>query len=661
MSKSDTQKINEALRREQAAARSHRAALDVVGEQTPSQKQPRETVYELELISGSEEEKKHYRKIDGPVNPLRVHERKGWTVTITPERQFAELASYTAEQKELWEATLKGPGFYDVLGPQAYTFLVNKIARIVNSDDDPKTVLVIGDAERCEEFFYWMTNAGVIDGVEYHQPKFFRFSDRLTADSSDYVPLTVRSEMDTDHFRDFIATSVDKCYYPIAAVVLFEDMEKGPLTYLDKILKVKVWDKTFSTTVNLDEEEKRKETKTTYKKESQPQYITPQVFSVVTCDESEVNKLGSDPEAILTGKSVTLEDGDVQEKEHLSYLWQDYLPLKKLIHLCGGSGEGKSPLSVDLAARISAGLPWPDNTPNTMGPRTVILMSSEDDYADTIRPRLELAGANLKKIKRVKQTVTRKDATQTEVSFALKTDLERLIGEALKIPDLALVIIDPITNYLAGVNMNREDEVREILMQVVDNLVTPLRVSVMTIGHLNKRERGTDPKDRVMGARAFYGVARFVYFCGDDEDAPAEDKHSHVMTQDRGVGAQAIKYRTEAVDQTWAGQTSKVVRIVWGKKCNADAQSTVDQLSKGDKRLSAESAAFIREVLKSGKKPAQEVQDQHKKALGRDCTDWTRARRLANVGTIKEGSSWFWYIKSEETAPIEFDSDKDKG
>lgn len=228
------------------------------------------------------------------------------------------------------------------------------------------------------------------------------------------------------------------------------------------------------------------------------------------------------------------------------------------------------------------------------------------------------------------------------------------------LPDLALVIIDPITNYLAGVNMNREDEVREILMQVVDNLVTPLRVSVMTIGHLNKRERGTDPKDRVMGARAFYGVARFVYFCGDDEDAPAEDKHSHVMTQDRGVGAQAIRYRTEAVDQTWAGQTSKVVRIVWGNKCNVDTQSTVDQLSKGDKRLSAESAAFIREVLKSGKKPAQEVQDQHKKALGRDCSDWTRARRLANVGTIKEGSAWFWYIKTETTAPIEFDSGKDK-
>ncbi len=368
-------------------------------------------------------------------------------------------------------------------------------------------------------------------------------------------------------------------------------------------------------------------------------------------------------------RELEFESGAKEKKTHLRYLWQDYLPLKKLIHFAGASGAGKSPVSLDLAARISAGLPWPDGTPNTMGPRSVILMCSEDDWGDTVRPRLELVYRSHghteeqieetldTKIHRPKLSVTIGDTT-TEVGVALKEDLTRLVKKAETLEDLALVIIDPITNYLQGVKMNSEEEVRQILMPLVEQFITPLKVTVITIGHLNRREKGTEAKARVMGAAAFYGVARFVYMFGPDKEL--EDKFSHIMVQDRGIGAQSIKYKTEVVDQTWDGETSKVVRVVWGEKCDATGQDAVDPIHSEEKTQITKDAEFLKEFLRDGAKPAPMVQQTHEQMTGRKVANWDRVRERAKVGSRKmkgqgKNSPWEWYLKAPHQA--EFDHD----
>src|ERR687893_1945254 len=84
------------------------------------------------------------------------------------------------------------------------------------------------------------------------------------------------------------------------------------------------------------------------------------------------------------------------EPEQVEWLWPGRLPLGKLAVLDGDPGLGKSALTLDLAARVSAGLELPDG--GRSGPAGVVLLSAEDGLEDTIRPRLDAAGADTERI-----------------------------------------------------------------------------------------------------------------------------------------------------------------------------------------------------------------------------------------------------------------------
>ncbi len=80
----------------------------------------------------------------------------------------------------------------------------------------------------------------------------------------------------------------------------------------------------------------------------------------------------------------------------VDWLWPGRIPAGRMTLLVGRPGEGKSFVTCDWAARISRGSPWPDGALCKMG--SVILMSAEDDPGDTIRPRLDAAGADCSRI-----------------------------------------------------------------------------------------------------------------------------------------------------------------------------------------------------------------------------------------------------------------------
>ena len=82
------------------------------------------------------------------------------------------------------------------------------------------------------------------------------------------------------------------------------------------------------------------------------------------------------------------------ETEEVQWLWRGRIAARKLTVIDGDPGTGKSTLTIDIAARVSAGAPFPDGEVCGLG--KAILVTAEDGPADTIKPRLEAAGADLK-------------------------------------------------------------------------------------------------------------------------------------------------------------------------------------------------------------------------------------------------------------------------
>src|SRR5262249_36715969 len=123
----------------------------------------------------------------------------------------------------------------------------------------------------------------------------------------------------------------------------------------------------------------------------------------------------------------------------LRWLVPGYLPLGKLVLLAGDGGHGKSTVTLHIAARLSLGF-LPFGLPGSpRGPCSTLLVSCEDDYEDTILPRLMSAGADLSRVFRVDGIRTR-DGKLAPFSLA---HYEAMAEELARRPDVRLVVVDP--------------------------------------------------------------------------------------------------------------------------------------------------------------------------------------------------------------------------
>jgi hypothetical protein len=348
---------------------------------------------------------------------------------------------------------------------------------------------------------------------------------------------------------------------------------------------------------------------------------------------------------------------DEVEEECLTWLWPGCLPDNKLVNFMGAQAEGKSPVTIDLIARITTSADWPDGKPNTLGPRSVILLAGEDDLHDTIKPRLRVAGADLKKVHGFEVTA-HKDDTETELTANMQRDKDGLMKVAGSLNDLALIVIDPITNYLGDVEMNKEEKVRQGLLVPLMELAKNRKICVIFLMHLNKRGEEATVFQRGMGAQAFTGLPRKVFLFGPDPHD--SDQYAHVMkeTRDKVV---AIKYKTIAVPDPTGIQKSEVIQIEWGGHSDADADEIANAPKSRVKRNNKEAQDLMEKMFKDPANKGVVTSAAIEKALsdvGIVCPAWQRVikRIPAKSRQIKGGAKnagFEWYRPAPEQT--EFD------
>jgi hypothetical protein len=138
----------------------------------------------------------------------------------------------------------------------------------------------------------------------------------------------------------------------------------------------------------------------------------------------------------------------------------------------------------------------------------VAVMNAEDDPHDTIVPRFINAGGvrnNLIIIEGIKQS---EQSNGDAAPVNLADDLSCLEELLQNVPELVLIIIDPISAYLGNIGENQNAEVRKLLSPFVQ-LASKYDVAFLCVTHLRKK-RGKDIY-RFIGSVGFVAASRSAW------------------------------------------------------------------------------------------------------------------------------------------------------
>jgi hypothetical protein len=327
--------------------------------------------------------------------------------------------------------------------------------------------------------------------------------------------------------------------------------------------------------------------------------------------------------------------------EPLTWIWPGRLAAGKLALLVGDPGLGKSWISLDIAARLSAGLEWPDGGSAPSGP--VVLLSSEDGLADTIRPRLDVLGADVARIHHL--AMLRTGERERAVQLADVAALEHAIRET----GARLMIVDPMSAYLGSTDSHRDADVRG-LMAPLSALAERTGAAVLGIMHLAK-DRQQPAIYRAVGSIAFAAAARLVFAVAGDPER--HDRRILVPVKSNlSCPPLALAYSI-ATD-----------RLVWDTTPVADAD--VDALLAGPvggRHGHRDADGWLADLLADGPVTARIVQ-----AAARDAgLVWRTVERAKHrlgveafrVGGVAAEGQWWWRLPPTKTASPSTETDSD--
>ena len=179
----------------------------------------------------------------------------------------------------------------------------------------------------------------------------------------------------------------------------------------------------------------------------------------------------------------------------VDWLWYPYIPFGKITLIQGDPGCGKSTLILNIIAAVSNGSVAPDGR-KLKKPMHVIYQCSEDSLSDTIKPRLNAAGAdcaNVAFLDEEKNWVTLNDDS-----------VRRAIADF----NAKLLVIDPIQAYLGEADIASASGMRRVLRQL-SLWATMYDCAIVLIGHLNKKQSSKELY-RSLGSIDLVAAARSV-------------------------------------------------------------------------------------------------------------------------------------------------------
>lgn len=341
------------------------------------------------------------------------------------------------------------------------------------------------------------------------------------------------------------------------------------------------------------------------------------------------------------------------EPTAIRWLWPGRIALGKITMIAGHPGLGKSFLTCDFAARVSAGLPWPD-VRDLCPQGQVLILNGEDDPSDTIRPRLDAAGADVSKVHFIDGVDSTREGEIDPFELARDTRLLRDHIEAT--PDVRLLVIDPVSAYIGQVDDHRNSEVRGLLRPLAD-LAHETGVAIVLVTHLNKGVG--EAINRVIGSIAWAAAARAAWAVIRDPD---DEKRRLLLCLKNNIGLESLGMAYRIASPPGEGDLaalSAVGRVEWESEPLSVRADDVLGAPRGEGVLDlaparAEAVGFLRELLKHGPVASEQIKIEAKSAD----VKWASVRRAKEtIGIVArkvgfgEKAGWCWVLP-EGTPPV---------
>jgi putative DNA primase/helicase len=360
------------------------------------------------------------------------------------------------------------------------------------------------------------------------------------------------------------------------------------------------------------------------------------------------NALLGDP-GPSNGLEVILTRATAIEMQPVRWLWDGFLAAGKLHMLAGAPGTGKTTLAITLAAIVSRGGTWPDDS-RCNEPGDVLIWSGEDDPADTLIPRLHAAGADMTRVHFV-DCVRGASGTRT---FDPAQDMPGLeLAAARADVTFRLLIVDPVVSAVAG-DSHKNAEVRRGLQPIV-SFAQRFDVAAIGISHYSKGTIGKDPVERITGSVAFGALPRVVFGAAKDKIDPEGRRRVFVRAKcNIGPDGGGFAYELDGVDVA-AGIRASAVR--WLEPLDGEARDILALAEPGDnaEEQSAldEAKEFLQAAIRFGGVSRKQL-EQDAKGSGIAWRTVERAKKALGVAHRKEGmqGGFVWFMPANSaTAP----------
>ena len=309
--------------------------------------------------------------------------------------------------------------------------------------------------------------------------------------------------------------------------------------------------------------------------------------------------------------------GEIQAEE-VKWLWYPYLPRGKLTIVQGDPGEGKTTFVLAVIAALTCGEALPE-TEQALEPMNVIYQTAEDGLADTIKPRLEAAGADCSRVLVI-------DESQRELTLC-----DERLEQAARQTGAGLIVLDPIQAYLGdSVDMHRANEVRPVLKRVAV-MAERTGCAVILIGHMNKSQ-GLKSGYRGLGSIDFRAAARSVLVVGRLKEHPA----IRIVAQDKNSLAPEGKSIAFLLD----GENG----FQWKGACDL----TVDDVLSGGGKLQTKTTQMEEELERMlTETMSAEAVLSRARELGVSERTLMIAKKNLGVISEKRGNQWYWRLPEQ--------------